>query len=100
MDSSDEFLAEVNSMIQLREKKNHDYGDGFIESYNKYGKQALFFDLLRKWTRIEKILLKDNELKVADETVEDTLMDLAAMSLNGIVWLKRSKKCQKHLKKE
>ena len=88
---ANEFDKIIEEARLLRCKKNNDYGDGFMESYNAYGNKALFFDMLRKWKRLEKILLEDKELMVSDETLEDTLKDLSIMALNGVLWLRRNK---------
>ena len=85
-----EFDEIVKDLTELRKLKNQDYGNGFIMQYNKYGKKALFFDMLRKWQRLETLLLSDKEIKVKDETLEDTLGDLAVMAINGIVWMKKN----------
>lgn len=85
--SQKEFEKLVKSLTKLRAKKNHDYGDGFMKNYIKYGSEALFFDILRKFQRLENILLNGGALKVADETLQDTLGDLAIMCINGMVWL-------------
>lgn len=95
--SAEEFEKIVIQMIELRQKKNNDYGNGFIKTYDRYGKDALFYDMLRKWQRLETILHNNKEIKVSDETLEDTLMDLAAMSINGIIWLNRRKKDGRHI---
>lgn len=82
----------LKEIIALRKFKNHDYGNGFIKSYNAYGTPALFFDMLRKWQRLETLLLTNKEAQVKDETLEDTLRDLSLMCINGIIWLREKEK--------
>jgi len=76
----------VERLTKLRAKKNNDYGDAFMTGYNAYGKQAIFFDLNRKFQRLENLLLREVELKVLNENIEDTLGDLAVMCINAMVW--------------
>ena len=92
MNTQKEFEKIVKKLTELRAKKNADYGDGFMKTYSKYGVKCLFFDLLRKWQRLENILYFGAHTKVDDETVEDTLGDLAVMSINAMIWLKENKK--------
>ena len=86
MNSQKEFNKIVKQLTELRAKKNHDYGDAFLKTYNQYGNKALFFDLLRKFQRLENILVNDKTIKVSDETLEDTLGDIAVMAMNGMIW--------------
>lgn len=90
--TQEEFEAIIKELTELRRKKNNDYGDGFIKTYSRYGKGCLFFDLLRKFQRLETILSDNKEIKVSDETLQDTLGDLAVMCVNGMIWLNREKK--------
>ena len=89
--SQHEFENIVKRLTELRAKKNSDYGDGFIKNYDRYGQRLIFFDLLRKWQRLENILLTEKETQVSDETIEDTLGDLAVMSINAMIWLQMQK---------
>ena len=84
-----DFVKIVKDLTELRRVKSLAYGDGFMLNYIKYGDDALFFDLLRKWQRIETILYNKGENLVSDETIKDTLGDLAVMCVNAIVWMER-----------
>ncbi len=57
----------------LHEKKNHDYGDSFKISVNKYGLVASLTRMSDKYNRF--ISLQDSQSSV-DEKLEDTIMDL------------------------
>ena len=97
--TQEEFEEIVKALTELRRKKNNDYGDGFLKTYNKYGKQAVFFDILRKFQRLENFLLTGKTNEVKDENLEDTFGDIAVMAINNIIWLRQYKKDTK-LKKE
>jgi len=97
--TQEEFDDVMEQARALREKKNADYGNGFLEAYNnpkelntKLGDVVIYFDLYRKFKRIENILLNSKEVKVADETVEDTLLDMSIMCMNAIIALRERKK--------
>ena len=64
--------AELN---KLYEKKNHDYGDSFHKSYEEFGLTMAAIRLDDKLNRF-KTLIKV-ESKVKDESIRDTLVDLA-----------------------
>ncbi len=65
---------------EIFEKKNADYGDSF-SSHGTLGVMVRIADKLTRFTNVTKNKL---ELKVDDETLRDTLMDLhnyAAMAI-------------------
>lgn len=68
--------------------KNHDYGDSYAESVDEYGKVIMAIRISDKLNRL-KTLIKGDDRKVADESLEDTLLDLAGYSLLAIEYLKR-----------
>lgn len=59
------------------EKKNHDYGDSFGKSFAKRGITAAMVRMEDKWNRLDNLTLNLNDIKVTDESIEDTLLDLA-----------------------
>ena len=93
-----EFEKLIEKAVALRKKKNSDYGNSFLQAYNlkekintNMGNMVLYFDLHRKIGRIDHFLLTDKINEVSDETLEDTLVDLAIMCLNGAIALKARK---------
>jgi hypothetical protein len=87
----DSFEGITQEMIALRKRKNADYGDAFMTFYDDYKFVAIACDLGRKYERV-RTFAKGKELKVTDETIEDTLRDIAVVALNAIVWLRARKK--------
>ena len=67
-----EIVLELNEMYR---KKNNDYGDSFKRTRDKHSNTALIH-LNEKLDRLET-LIGGQEQKVNDETIEDTLLDLA-----------------------
>lgn len=64
-----------NSIHELYERKNSDYGDSFAMVRERVP-GAILVRLWDKLLRIETLMLKGNQ-KVQDESIEDTLFDLA-----------------------
>lgn len=67
-------------LTALYEKKNHDYGDSFHKSYLEYGMVMPLIRLEDKLNRLKSLTMRD-EAKVTDESIRDTLMDLANYSI-------------------
>lgn len=60
----------------LYEKKNHDYGDSFGQSFRDFGPLAGLIRMEDKFNRL-KTLVRGEDQQVKDESIMDTLMDLA-----------------------
>lgn len=86
---SGEFRDITNSMIQTYQAKNQDYGNSFEKSLDKFGLIASVIRLNDKISRIES--LSRTEAKVIDESIEDTLLDLANYSVMTIIWLRKNR---------
>lgn len=71
-------------------KKNNDYGNSFDKSIEKYGVIAALVRMSDKWERLNNLLLHTKS-KVSDESVEDTLIDLASYSVMLTLYLKNNK---------
>ena len=71
-------------------RKNHDYGDSFAKIYKKRGDISTLIRLEDKLNRFETLINKDR--KVNDESIEDTLLDMAGYCILTLV--------QKHLEGE
>lgn len=61
---------------KLYERKNHDYGDSFHQTFTEEGMAMARIRLGDKLSRF-KTLSRDGEQKVNDESIRDTLIDLA-----------------------
>lgn len=74
------FREVASKMADMYAAKNHDYGDSFGRSIEKYGPIAGLTRISDKFNRLETLLLgADN--RVSDEKVADTLLDLANYSI-------------------
>lgn len=86
------FYELLGDMAELHSRKNHDYaGSGDpLRNFYKSREQGIepwrgvMIRLSDKWSRLESFC-RQNELKVKDESVEDTLLDNAVYSLLAII---------------
>ena len=72
-----------DGLKELYKTKNHDYGDSFGKSYKDYGVIMAAIRLDDKLNRF-KTLIKETAM-VSDESIVDTLRDLANYSLMTII---------------
>ena len=71
----------------LYERKNHDYGDSFHLTWEKFGAVMAAIRLEDKLQRFETLIRAES--KVRDESIRDTLMDLANYSIMSVMELDR-----------
>lgn len=64
------------TMHNLYEKKNADYGDSFSQLRKRYP-NFVCMRLFDKLNRLDTIIQPGYECRVSDEKIEDTLMDIA-----------------------
>lgn len=62
--------------------KNHDYGNAFHDSVKEFGNVVMLIRLNDKLNRLKTLL--NNEKKVSDESISDTLLDLAGYAILAI----------------
>ena len=88
-------MPETNSKVQLHKeicteinelyaKKNHDYGDSFHQTFVEEGMAMARIRLGDKFNRF-KTLSRGNEQKVNDESIRDTLIDLANYAIMTVL---------------
>jgi hypothetical protein len=80
-DIHNQICQELNA---LYDRKNKDYGDSFSKSYTEYGMSMPCIRLEDKLNRL-KSLTKNNTQEVNDESIEDTLMDLANYAIMTLI---------------
>jgi hypothetical protein len=77
----------AKKMIDQFEAKNEAYGDSFGKQFQKYGPISALVRMNDKFSRVES-LLTGTENKVKDESVEDTLIDMATYCLMTVYELR------------
>ena len=80
------FKEITDEMNALYERKNHDYGNSFSETYSKLGIISAATRMLDKMNRIVSLVTKDKQ-EVNDESLRDTLIDLANYAVMTIMEL-------------
>ena len=73
------FANTCSDMIQLYAKKNHDYGNSFNKGMDDIGLPYGVGRLYDKMNRI--VTLMKTKAEVNDESIKDTLLDLACYSV-------------------
>lgn len=59
-------------------RKNHDYGDSFNETFDKLGLISAVTRIMDKCNRLASLAtLPEEKRKVKDESISDTLLDMA-----------------------
>lgn len=72
-------------------RKNRDYGDSFAKQYAKYGIMSGLIRMDDKMARLTNLTVGGAKPNV-DESVEDTLLDLAGYALLCVVELRKQRK--------
>ena len=80
-----------NDLNEIYERKNKDYGDSFTKSFNSFGLVSSAIRLGDKFYRFEN-LIKSEEALVKDESIEDTLMDMANYCIMTLIEIEQVKK--------
>lgn len=79
------FMDITTNMVKTYAAKNHDYGNSFEQSCNKFGIIAAIVRMGDKMNRLESLAVKRAEVK--DESIKDTLLDLANYAIMTVMWL-------------
>ena len=76
--SAHQFKDVVKGMLETYVRKNHDYGNSFDKSLDKFG-------LVASVVRIESLVQK--KVMVQDESIRDTLLDMANYAIMTVMWM-------------
>ena len=77
--------AVCNYLTGLYARKNKDYGDSFGKSYAEYGMTMACIRLEDKLNRLKTLSKPSAEQQVNDESIADTLMDLANYAIMTLI---------------
>ena len=86
-DYSTKYKDTAYKLGELLERKNNDYGSSTKKSFDRLGVVSLASRLYDKYNRFEQLAVKGVDQKVNDESVIDTLMDLAGYAIQSAVIL-------------
>lgn len=85
-----QFKKYTDHLADILQKKNAAYGDSFTKSVNTYGLPVIGIRLSDKYNRLEHLITND-ELEENDESLEDTLWDMAGYSILALKYLDSKK---------
>lgn len=71
------FREIAQEMSDTYEKKSHDYGDAYAAGFAKFGPTQLLSRIYEKFERLYNLLYLNKNSQVPDESVCDTLTDMA-----------------------
>ena len=73
------FRQIANGLTELYERKNADYGNSFSKTFEEFG---LTSPVIRLSDKVERLkTLSKQEAKVKDESIQDTVMDIAVYAM-------------------
>lgn len=80
-----EICQELNKVY---EQKNHDYGNSFGDTFDKLGIISAVTRITDKYNRLVSLCTKsEEERKVKDESITDTLLDMANYCIMTVIEL-------------
>lgn len=84
---SEEFKSITSQILNTYIKKNHDYGNSFDKSMDEFGIASAIIRMNDKLERLKTLSKKESMVK--DESVQDTLLDLANYAIMTVMYLKK-----------
>ena len=79
-----DFDGICRDLMSLHARKNNDYGNAAHESYKEFGLISYVIRLNDKMKRLKSLTKPGADISVKGESIEDTLMDLAAYAIMAI----------------
>lgn len=78
----------TKQLNEIYEAKNHDYGDAFGQTFRELGIISAVTRITDKTNRLKKLCRSENQVK--DESIKDTLMDLANYAIMTLIELEET----------
>lgn len=92
------FNGIVDNMKEVFARKRNDYGATTTETFRRFGPVSMLTRMYDKLGRIENLTLKHTDTTVCDESVEDTLLDLANYAIIMILEINKSRSNERGVK--
>ena len=87
----DQFREITNEMAELYARKNADYGDSFGQTYRELGIISAVTRMSDKMNRLKRLTTREYQRAVKDESIDDTLIDLACYAVMTLMERRRRK---------
>ena len=82
-----QFANEAKQCVELYSRKNHDYGNSFDKGMDNIG---IAYGVGRIYDKMNRLItLTKKEAQIKDESIDDTLRDLACYSMMMLAYRKR-----------
>lgn len=92
MDRIKMYKSICEELNKTYEKKNHDYGNSFGDTFEKLGIISAVTRITDKYNRLVSLCtLPEEERMVKDETISDTLLDMANYCIMTELELRKNK---------
>ena len=88
-----ELTTYLSSLYELKNKK---YGDSFGRSIRKRGLVSAIVRMEDKWNRLDNLVTSKEDGSDTDESLQDTLLDLANYCLMTVMELNHMKENRSH----
>lgn len=91
------FEGIAKEMVELHERKNHDYGNAFGQTYQEFAEisqvMANGYALGSLKNKVNRLLtlMSGAEAKVENESIEDSLIDLASYAIMTLEEMRKAK---------
>lgn len=89
MNDAQEHAKIIEEIHDMFVRKNADYGNSFEKSLDEWGLIVSAMRVQEKLDRVKTSLKQ--ELKVKDESVEDSFLDIANYAIMTVMWLRKEK---------
>lgn len=90
MDRVKQYKEILEEMGKLYAEKNKNYGDSFYKSMDEDGLLVSKIRLGDKFHRLKNLITRKS-FGTKDESLEDTLLDLASYAIMTVMWLRDSR---------
>lgn len=80
----------LDEIHETYKAKNKDYGNSFGKQYEEFGLLSSIIRITDKYERLKQ-LYKNNEANVKDESIEDTLLDMANYAIMTVMEMKKER---------
>lgn len=85
----EKFREITNEMAELHARKNADYGDSFGQTYRELGIISAVTRMSDKMNRLKRLVAHKDAQQVKDESIDDTLIDLACYAVMTLMERRR-----------
>lgn len=89
MTNTEKHMQICQELNELHARKDKDYGNSFSKTYDEYGLTMCAIRLEDKLQRFKRLI--KNQAEVKDESIEDTLIDLANYAIMSLIEIRNDK---------